>query len=216
MFYGYAERIRPPAPVGTGPSGGRGRGAPGGGVAGPGAGRPVGQGDKAACDRQLGLGGRPGPEAPGPGPHPGGGRWVFPGGGDGGGGGGQADGASARAGRGRRPGGPGGRVRRSGVRLPGARRLVPYQDVHRFLPARRELHRPAHRHRRGGGPQLVVRGVPAPVPGLGDRDGGGDRLYRRVHPVGGRPHHRRDRGLCGEVQSHGAVGRVQGVDPAAV
>lgn len=78
----------------------------------------------------------------------------------------------------------------------------------RTSPCPPGVHRPAHRHRRGRRTELVVRGVSAPVPGLGFRDHGGDRRFGRVQRGRNIPHHRRKRGVCGQIQGHGAVGPV--------
>ena len=49
----------------------------------------------------------------------------------------------------------------------------PTKEYERLCPSGRRIHGPAGGHRRGSGAELVVRGLPAPVLGCGQRDGGG-------------------------------------------
>ena len=58
----------------------------------------------------------------------------------------------------------------------------------------------------GEGTQLVVRGLPAPVPGGGQRDGGPGGAGGLLYSGSGPPGHRRRAGLCAEIQGDGAPG----------
>ena len=207
VFYAFGSQFKA---VGDRPDGGGAVRPPvrllAGGGADP-AGRP---GDSVPRDCQLGQPGRPGPEAPGAGRGAlGHGGVLSPGGQPGGGPGGplRPPGGAGPDGAGD---GGGGRVRLPGDRLPGEV-LVPHQGVRRLRPPRRGVHRPAGGHRRGGGAELVVRGLPAPVPGGGLRHGGGRRRRGVLLGRPGRPHHRGGPGLCAEIQIHGAAGAAAGV-----
>lgn len=68
----------------------------------------------------------------------------------------------------------------------------------------------------GGGQNWVVRGVPAPMPGLRQRDHAGDRPGGRADGEPGLPDDRGGRGLRGEVQGRGAAGAVQGLAGRAI
>ena len=68
----------------------------------------------------------------------------------------------------------------------------------------------------GAGGGLVVRGVPAPMPGLRQRDHAGNRPGGRADGEPGLPDDRGGRGLRGEVQGRGAAGAVQGLAGRAI
>ena len=62
----------------------------------------------------------------------------------------------------------------------------------------------------------MVRGVPAPMPGLRQRDHAGNRPGGRADGEPGLPDDRGGRGLRGEVQGRGAAGAVQGLAGRAI